>query len=144
MGDLEADLKFLRDYSLETKVRERAYAYLAGIIIRCKVIDIYSLAERLEEAEDGGIITEEESLSALNIDLLAEGFLKDDKERKVLVAVEVSVEPDIEDVKNAKERSKIIEKAFGFPVIPVVIGETFTKGVKNKAKELEVMLISTK
>ena len=137
---LKVDVADLKGDNFERKVRERAPAYLGRIIRKCRVIDISTLAEKLEEAQDSGIITEEEKNSALNLDLLAEGFLKDDRERKVLVAVEVSIKADKKDVERVKERSKTIEKVFGLAVIPIVIGKTFTKGAKNKAKELEVVL----
>ena len=141
LDKLEGDVARLKGKDFERTVRERAHAYLGKIIRRCKVVDLPILAEKLEEAVDAGIITEEEKNSALNLDVLAEGFLKDDRERKVLVAVEVSLKGDRRDVERAKERSKILEKVFGLPVIPTVIGEGFTKGAKEKASELKVILI---
>ena len=138
---LESDVARLKGDSFERKVREKAYSFLGKIITKCKVVDMSIIAEKLDEAVYAGIITEEEKDSALKLDVLAEGFLRDDREKKVLVAVEVSVKADRNDVERAKERSQILEKALGLPVIPVVISEGATFGAKEKAKELNVELI---
>ena len=141
VGRLENDVAELKGDSFERKVREKAPSFLGKMIIKCNVVDVSTLAEKLDDALYAGVITEEERGSALNIDVLAEGFLREDREKKVLVAVEVSIKADRRDVERAKERSQILEKAFGLPVIPVVIGKAFTKGAKERAKELNVALI---
>jgi len=141
VGRLENDVAEIKGDNFERKVREKAPSFLGKMIIKCKVVDVSTLAEKLDDALYERVITEEERGSALNLDVVAEGFLREDREKKVLVAVEVSIKADRRDVERARERSEILEKVFGLPVIPVVIGKAFTKGAKERAKELKVDLI---
>ena len=141
VGRLENDVAEIKGDNFERKVREKAPSFLGKMIIKCKVVDVSTLAEKLDDALYERVITEEERGSALNLDVVAEGFLREDREKKVLVAVEVSIKADRRDVERARERSGILEKVFGLPVIPVVIGKAFTRGAKERAKELKVDLI---
>ena len=116
-------------------------AYLGKLIRKCKVLDKAIIADQLDEALDAGRITEEEREEALSVDLVAEGYLRVEPQKKVLVVAEVSVKADKVDVERAHKRSKLVEKAFGRPTIPAVIGKKYTAGAKNKAKELQICLV---
>jgi len=137
---LKNDVAELKGSDFERKVRENAPAYLGKLIIKCKVLDKAIIADQLDEALDAGRITEEEREEALTVDLVAEGYLRVEPQKKVLVVAEVSVKADKVDVERAHKRSKIVEKAFGMPTIPAVIGKRYTVGAKNKAKELQICL----
>jgi septal ring factor EnvC (AmiA/AmiB activator) len=137
---LKNDVADLKGSDFERKVRENAPAYLGKLIRKCKVLDKAIIAEQLDEALDAGRITEEERDEALSVDLVAEGYLRVEPQKKVLVVAEVSVKADKVDVERAHKRSKIVEKAFGMPTIPAVIGKKYTAGAKNKAKELQICL----
>ncbi|MFZ8831052.1 MAG: hypothetical protein ACO2OY_02655 [Thermodesulfobacteriaceae bacterium] len=137
---LKNDVADLKGSDFERKVRENAPAYLGKLIRKCKVLDKAIIAEQLDEALDAGRITEEERDEALSVDLVAEGYLRVEPQKKVLVVAEVSVKADKVDVERAHKRSKIVEKAFGMPTIPAVIGKRYTAGAKNKPKELQICL----
>jgi chromosome segregation ATPase len=137
---LKNDVAELKGSDFERKVRENAPAYLGKLIRKCKVLDKAVLADQLDEALDAGRITEEEREEALSVDLVAEGYLRVEPQKKVLVVAEVSVKADKVDVERAHKRSKIVERAFGIPTIPAVIGKKYTAGAKNKAKELQICL----
>jgi chromosome segregation ATPase len=137
---LKNDVAELKGSDFERKVRENAPAYLGKLIRKCKVLDKAIIADQLDEALDAGRITEEEREEALSVDLVAEGYLRVEPQKKVLVVAEVSVKADKVDVERAHKRSKLVEKAFGSPTIPAVIGKKYTAGAKNKAKELQIYL----
>ena len=138
--NLKNDVADLKGSDFERKVRENAPAYLGKLIKKCKVLDRAIIADQLDEALDAGRITEEEREEALSVDLVAEGYLRVEPQKKVLVVAEVSVKADKVDVERAHKRSKIVERAFGMPTIPAVIGKKYTAGAKNKAKELQICL----
>jgi len=131
----------LKEDIFERKVREKAPAYFGRLIKRCRTMSLEDLADYLEEAVEKGIITEEEKNSALNIDVVVTGFLKTDKDKRVVLAGEVSVKVDRIDVERAYERASVIGKALGLPAIAVVIGEEKTEGALTRADELGVVLI---
>ena len=54
------------------------------VVLICQVIDVSILAEKLEEAVDTRITSEDEKCSALKLDVFAEGFPKDERERLLL------------------------------------------------------------
>jgi chromosome segregation ATPase len=138
---LKNDVAELKGSDFERKVRENAPAYLGKLIRKCRVLDKAIIADQLDEALDAGRITEEEREEALSVDLVAEGYLRVEPQKKVLVVAEVSVKADKVDVERAHKRSKLVEKAFGSPTIPAVIGKKYTAGAKNKAKELQIYLV---
>jgi polyhydroxyalkanoate synthesis regulator phasin len=139
--NLKNDVAELKGSDFERKVRENAPAYLGKLIRKCRVLDKAIIADQLVEALDAGRITEEEREEALSVDLVAEGYLRVEPQKKVLVVAEVSVKADKVDVERAHKRSKIVERAFGMPTIPAVIGKKYTAGAKNKAKELQICLV---
>jgi chromosome segregation ATPase len=138
---LKNDVADLKGSDFERKVRENAPAYLGKLIRKCRVLDKAIIADQLDEALDAGRITEEEREEALSVDLVAEGYLRLEPQKKVLVVAEVSVKADKVDVERAHKRSKVVERAFGMPTIPAVIGKKYTAGAKNKAKELQICLV---
>jgi len=125
----------------ERKVREKAPANFGRLIKRCRTMSLEDLADYLEEAVEKGIITEEEKDSALNIDVVVTGFLKPDKDKKVVLAGEVSVKADRIDVERAYERACVIGKSLGLSAVAAVIGEETTGGAITTADELGVVLI---
>ncbi|MEJ5166756.1 MAG: hypothetical protein WHV67_06985, partial [Thermoanaerobaculia bacterium] len=98
------------------------------------------VAELLEEAEEKGIITEDEREKAILVDLVLSGFLKV-KNKFVVLAVEVSNKIDLEDVNKAYERSRILSKCFKEEVIPVCIGIEASEEAKARAEEVPLLII---
>ncbi len=134
---LKNDVAELKGSDFERKVRENTPAYLGKLIRKCKVLDKAIIADQLDEALDAGRITEEEREEGLSVYLVAEGYLRVEPQKKVLVVAEVSVKADKVDVERAHKRSKIVEKAFGMPTIPAVIGKNIQLELKIKPKSFE-------
>jgi chromosome segregation ATPase len=138
---LKQDMADLKGDNFERKVRERTPSYFGRLVRRCKLISFEDLAEILESAVEKELIDEKEKDEALNVDVVASGFLKTEKEKKVVVVGEISIKVDRIDVERAYERSKIISRALGLSAIAVVIGKESTEGALEKAKELGVLFI---
>jgi len=138
---LKQDMADLKGDNFERKVREKAPSYFGRLVRRCKLISFEDLAEILESAVEKELIDEKEKDEALNVDVVASGFLKTEKEKKVVVVGEISIKVDRIDVERAYERSKIISRALGLSAIAVVIGKESTEGALEKAKELGVLFI---
>lgn len=137
---LKQDVADLKGDNFERKVRERAPSYFGRFIKRCRVITHEELANSLDDAVEEGIITEDEKQDALNIDVVVTGYLKEDREKKVVIASEVSLKADRADVERAYERANIIGRAMRIPAIAVAIGKETTEGAKNRSEELGVIL----
>ncbi|MFN3739870.1 MAG: hypothetical protein ACK4TF_04260 [Thermodesulfovibrionales bacterium] len=137
---LKQDVADLKGDNFERKVREKAPSYFGRFIRKCKVITPEELADILDDAMDSGIISEQERDDTLNTDVVVQGVLKHDREKKVVLVTEVSIKADRSDVERAALRSKVIEKTLKVPAIAIVIGKEFTEGAEVRAKELEVIL----
>jgi hypothetical protein len=91
-----------------------------------KAIDQEKINKDLSLAMKKGIISREERVDVLRLDLIIEGTLLNTEE-PVLVAVEVSHTIDDFDVQRTINRAKILEKAIGKRVLPAVVGYKITK-----------------
>ncbi len=130
---LKVDVASLKGDNLERKVREKAPAYFGRFFRKIKVIDIQQWAEKLDDAEDQGLITPEEREKALNLDIL----LRAKKgEKEFLLAVEVSYTVDEKDALRALERANIFYKLYQIETIPVVIGVEIPQELEEKHKEV--------
>ncbi len=130
---LKVDVAFLKGDNLERKVREKAPAYFGRFFRRIKVIDIQQWAEKLDDAEEQGLITPEEREQALNLDIL----LRAKKEgRDLLLAVEVSYTVEEKDAVRALERANIFYKLYQIETIPVVVGVEIPPELEEKHKEV--------
>ncbi len=130
---LKVDVASLKGDNLERKVREKAPAYFGRFFRKIKVIDIQQWAEKLDDAEDQGLITPEEREKALNLDIL----LRAKKgEKEFLLAVEVSYTVEEKDALRALERANIFYKLYQIETIPVVIGVEIPQELEEKHKEV--------
>ena len=143
VAGLKNDVGNLKGDNFERKIREKAPAFFGKLILKCKLIDNQELANRIDDAilNNEAIITDAERDDALKVDVVVTGILRNNKEKKVFLAAEVSVVVDKMDVERAARRTKIIEKCLGIPGIPVVIGNEYTEGAKEAAEELQVIII---
>ncbi len=130
---LKVDVASLKGDNLERKVREKAPAYFGRFFRKIKVIDIQQWAEKLDDAEDQGLITPEEREKALNLDIL----LRAKKEgRDLLLAVEVSYTVEEKDAVRALERANTFYKLYHIETIPVVVGVEIPLDLEERHKEV--------
>ncbi len=138
---MKDDISELKGDNLERRAQDKAPAFFGKLIKKCKVIKIEDLQDVLDDAEEKGIIKEEERDKAILIDLVVSGNLKEGSKEKVLLAVEVSYKIDEEDVFKAEERAKIIEKVYKIKTIGTLLGKEISEKAKEAASELPVLLI---
>ncbi len=130
---LKVDVASLKGDNLERKVREKAPAYFGRFFRKIKVIDIQQWAEKLDDAEEQGLITPEEREQALNLDIL----LRAKKEgRDLLLAVEVSYTVEEKDAVRALERANTFYKLYQIETIPIVVGVEIPPELEEKHKEV--------
>lgn len=136
---LKQDVATLKGNDFERTVREKAPAYFGRLIRRCRIISFETLSDKLEDAVDLGLIREDEKYDALLLDAIVTGKLKTGKD--VILAVEVSLTVDIEDIQRAAKRADIVSRAFQIETIGVAVGKDRTKRAENGAQELNVLLV---
>ena len=128
------------DYILERKVRERAPAYFGRYFRRVKAVPIEEWSEKLEDALDGGLISEEERKDALNLDALIR--VKSEDGRNLLLAVEVSHTLEDKDADRALKRANVIARVYCIETIPVVIGAYVPEGLQDRHPKVLVVQVS--
>ncbi len=131
---LEVDVADLRGDSLERRYRERATSYFSPLARRIRVMAHEELAHLLEEAQEQGIVSEQEGDDALAADVVAHGRSRQTGQDVVIVAeVSVTIYPD--DVRRALSRAQAMGRALGLEAIPVVAGQRLTPAAEALARE---------
>ena len=136
---LKQDVATLKGNDFERTVRERAPAYFGRLIRRCRGISFEQLADKLDDAIDAGLIRDEDKAEAILVDAVVTGKLKTGKE--VILAVEVSLKVDTEDVERAARRANIISQAYGIETIGVAVGKEYSEKARRIAEDLNVVLV---
>jgi hypothetical protein len=119
----------------ERTIRERYYAYFGRILRKSKLIPFEEIIPLLETAEEEKIITEDQKVSALQLDLLIKGEIKKVK-KEVYLAIEVSYSLQEDDIERAIERAGILAYVLKSEVIPTIVAveikEEIQKSAENK------------
>ncbi|MDE2785078.1 MAG: hypothetical protein OXL37_00290 [Chloroflexota bacterium] len=102
--------------------------------------DDQDLRERVDDAEDRGIITESENHDMWLLDLIFSGQRREDR-AEVLVAVEISITAGDDDISRAKERAETLYKATDTKTIPVVIAEHIDQERQEADEQAGVFII---
>jgi len=140
VDEMTDDIGELRGDMLEIRYRQRAFSYFGKIVSRAQVVDLQEIwSDKIEP-----ILTEDERDELLSLDLLVRGQLKHSLEEltgksELWLAIEVSGTVDQNDVKRARRRADLLEKA-GFPVLPVAAGRIVTEGAVAVARDNGVLL----
>jgi len=140
VNEMTDDIGELRGDMLEIRYRQRAFSYFGKIVSRAQVVDLQEIwSDKIEP-----VLTEDERDELLSLDLLVRGQLKRSLEEQtgkseLWLAIEVSGTVDRNDVKRARRRADLLEKA-GLPVLPVAAGRTVTEGAVDVARDNGVLL----
>jgi hypothetical protein len=127
---LDKDVWALKGMWLEMKVKNYILFFFSEYLLDAKAIDQEKINKDLSLAMKKGIISREERIDVLRLDLIIEGTLLNTEE-PVLVAVEVSYTIDDFDVQRTINRAKILERAMDKRVLPAVVGYEITKKAQN-------------
>jgi len=137
---LDKDVWPLKGVWLEMKVKDNILSFFSEYLLDAKTIDQEKINKYLSLAMKKGIISKEERVDVLRLDLIIEGTLLNTGE-PVLVAVEVFYTIDDFDVQRAINRAKILEKAMDKRVLPAVVGYKITKKAKNLMEKEGVLKV---
>ena len=102
--------------------------------------DDQDLRNRVDDAEDGGIITESENHDMWLLDLIFSGRRRDDG-KEVLVAAEISITTGDDDISRAKDRAEVLRRAANTETISVVIAEHIDQERYEAAEQAGVVII---
>ena len=102
--------------------------------------DDQDLRNRVDDAEDGGIITESENHDMWLLDLIFSGRRRDDG-KEVLVAAEISITAGDDDISRAKDRAEVLRRAANTETISVVIVEHIDQERYEAAEQAGVVII---
>ena len=94
----------------------------------------------LESAGDKNLITEEQKLSVLQLDLLVSGDLKPTKKR-VFLAVEVSYSLHKENIERSVGRANILAHLLKKEVIPVLVSVEVKREIEEKIEDKGAFLL---
>ncbi len=131
---LTGEVGKLKGSDLERRYRERAPAYFARLLRRIHALTSEELARMIDDAEDGGQISEEERDELLDADVVVRGLSRKDGVETYL-AVEVSGGIGSKDVARAVRRAALLEKLTGKRALAVVAGEAVTREGMAAARE---------
>jgi len=139
---LKGEFGRFKGREFERTIREKYYAYFGRILRKSKLVNFEEILPLLESAEDKNLITEEQKLSVLQLDLLVSGELKPTKKR-VFLAVEVSYSLHEEDIERSVERANILAHLLKKEVIPVLVSVEVKREVEKKIEDKGALLIKT-
>jgi hypothetical protein len=137
---LDKDVWPLKGMWLEMKVKDNILSFFSEYLLDAKAIDQEKINKYLSLAMKKGIISKEERVDVLRLDLIIEGTLLNTGE-PVLVAVEVSYTIDDFDVQRAINRAKILKKVMDKRVLPAVVGYKITKKAQNLMEKEGVLKV---
>jgi cell division protein FtsB len=137
---LKGEFGRFKGKDFERTIRERYYAYFGRLLRKTKLIPIEDLLPKLDELEESGVITEEEGMSILQVDIVLRGEIKSTK-KAVVLAVEVSYSLFEDDLARAEERARILAHVLKEEVIPCVVTVEVKEDVEKMADEKGILVI---
>ena len=135
LGRLETRVGSLQGHDLERQFRERAHAYLGRWMRRVHILTSDELAKLVEDAVDGGRLSDSERADLFAADVIARGRRLEDG-AEVYAVGEVSVGVGPQDVRRAAQRAGIMSKLQ--VALPFVGGERVTPAARSLAAKLRV------
>ena len=147
VGLLKQDVSYLKGEfgrfkgkEFERTIRERYYAYFGRLLRKSKLIPFEEIIPFLETAEEEKIITEDQKVSALQLDLLIKGEIKKVK-KEVYLAVEVSYSLQEDDIERAIERAGIFAYILKSEVIPTIVAVEIKEEIQKSAEDKGIFVI---
>jgi len=133
------DVAKLKEFYLEERYHSRAAIYFGSLIRRTRAIDHDDLCQLLDDAQDQGILTEQEREDLVQTDVVVRGRRRTDGEEVYLI-VEVSWGIGVSDVQRASRRARTFTK-LGWQTMPVVAGGWLSADARQAAQQEGVVAI---
>jgi polyhydroxyalkanoate synthesis regulator phasin len=121
-------------WTWELRYRQRARAYLGGIVRRIRVLSDDQIAALVERGGAAGNLSEAEADDLERVDLICRGPRKNDA-AEVYLATEVSAGVGLDDVKCVSRRADLLARK-GMPALAVVAGQWVTPEAGKEAAVL--------
>jgi alpha-mannosidase len=137
---LKGEFGRFKGKEFERTIRERYYAYFGRILRKSKLIPFEEIIPLLETAEEEKIITEDQKVSALQLDLLIKGEIKKIK-KEVYLAIEVSYSLQEDDIERAIERAGILAYVLKSEVIPTIVAVEIKEEIQKSAEDKGIFVI---
>jgi len=139
---LKGEFGRFKGKDFERTIREKYYAYFGKLLRKTKLIQFEEIVPILDDAEEKGLITEEQRDSLLRLDIIVKGQIKS-TQKPVVLAVEVSYSLYRDDIERAIERAEILAQLLKEEVIPTVVSAETQEDAEKLADEKGVLLIKT-
>jgi hypothetical protein len=141
MANVKHDMANVKGINYEGRVVQQADA-IFGLFIRRGHNARNEIGPLLEEAEDNGIISEQEHEHVYALDLLWAGKQKETK-ADIVLAIEVSWRAEETDIERAVDRAETLRK-IGLTALPVVAGVEWDEAITNLAHQYKVVVVVEK
>lgn len=141
INQLKRDVAQIKGFNYESRIIQHADA-IFGRFMRRGHNARNEIGLLLEEAEDNGLITEQEHDHVLALDLLWGGKQKGTK-ADIVLAIEVSWRAEEIDIKRAVSRSEILRK-MGLIALPMVAGLEWDEAMITVAHQHKVAFMTDK
>ncbi|MDM8527360.1 hypothetical protein QUF58_04040 [Anaerolineales bacterium HSG24] len=138
MTQVKKDVGHLKGFNYESRIINRADS-IFGRYMRRGHDARNKIGLLLEEAEDNGLITEQEHDHVLSLDLLWQGKQKRTK-TDIVLAIEVSWWAEETDITRAVSRAAILQK-IGLTAFPLVAGFEWSEEMMALARQQNVVVM---
>jgi hypothetical protein len=138
---MKHDIANIKGINYEGRVAQYADA-IFGLFIRRGHNARNEVGLLLEEAEDNGLISEQEHEHVYALDLLWAGKQKETK-ADIVLAIEVSWRAEETDIERAVTRANVLRKA-GLIALPVVAGVEWDEAITSLAHQHKVVIVTEK
>ncbi len=139
MSQVKHNVADLKGFNYESRIIQRADAIFGQFMRRGHDVK-NEIGNLLEQAEENGLITEQEHDHVLALDLLWGGKQKGTK-TDIVLAIEVSWRAQESDITRAVARAASLSK-MGLIALPVVAGLVWDEGMIAFAREQNVVFIT--
>ena len=139
LDTLTTHVDYLRGEALEARYHRHFAAYFGRLARRFRLLDSAQLGDLVEDALDGGKLSEDEADALRAADLVLSGRSPTDGTDLYLV-IEVSFGIGLSDVRRAHERARLLER-LGRPALPVVASRWIDADAAHMAQDLGVQAV---
>jgi len=140
MAYLKGEFGRFKGKDFERTIKEKHYAYFGKLLRKTKLIQFEEILQIIDDAEEKGLIKEEQRDSLLNLDIIVKGQIKS-TQKPVVLAVEISYSLYEDDIERAIERAQILAQILHEEVIPTVVTAEVKEDVEKLADEKGIFLI---
>ena len=141
-SEMKIQMNDFRGFRLEMRYAQHASGYFGHWLRRARSVLPGNIDPDLEDALEAHL-TSDELIDLLHADVLVSGLLRkpvDGMRPEIWLLVEVSAVIDRNDIERAMRRAALMKKA-GFRCVPVVAGDSVTRGATELLRDAPVALM---